>query len=204
MQAIKQTMSTRDLMHFGLCLAMSFVFHIVFVYVAMPGVEVQETAQIDLRIADRFASEMNRVVPLDDSRRQMLEQIAAEAPRRGWNKNRMSETFEGAAAALGVPVRKVEVFNSLDATSSRQGRMDIFVELDWEEGRSANDFHILAFLAGEATLKSNFSSHRLWIAVEAKDGKGRIALETMDCRYYRNGKLSDADLLYRATWVSAE
>jgi hypothetical protein len=195
-------MPTKEMMHFGICLAVSFVLHMIFVYVAMPGVEVQEAAEIDMRIADRFASEMNRVVPLDDSRRQMLEQIAAEAPKNSWRTKNMGETFAGAAAALGVPVNKVEVFNSLDATHSRQGRMDILVDLNWEIGRDANDFHVLAFLAGEGTLKSDFSSHRLWVTVQGKDGKGRVAIETMDCRYYRNGKLSDSDLLYRATWVS--
>ena len=44
---------------------------------------------------------------INDSRKQMLEQIAAQAPKRGWNAKLLKGTFEGAAAAMGLPVTKV-------------------------------------------------------------------------------------------------
>ena len=52
----------------------------------------------------------------------------------------------------------------------------------------------MAYLIGEGTLKSDFGSHRLWMHLEADDGAGQVALETMDCRLYRAGKLGDGEL----------
>lgn len=151
-------------------------------------------------LGERFARAVNAVTDLDSRQRARLDEALGRLEARQWALGELPETLQWAAAQFGVTVRDSDVVRALDAERSREGRWDVRAWLAWGEGRDASDLLAVAYLAGEATLKSDFGSHRLWIHLEGPDGSGRAAFETMDCRLYRAGKLSAADLLHRASW----
>lgn len=205
MEATRLSYSMKDWIKFAQCVAISLVAHLLFVMIAMPdqplfggfgGDEAPEQSGISLR----YASAQNRATPLSLAQLEALEGVAAGVPKGAWGQERLPDTMLAAAQKMKLPVTDVKLVRALDAERSRQGRFDILVDLDWDKGRDAADFLVLAFLAGEGTLKSNFSSHRLWVELNADDGSGRTAFETMDCRYFRSGKLVAADLLSLAVW----
>ena len=187
---------------FFVCVAVSFAAHLAFVWVALPeGGDTPQASPQVTALAERFAKAVNATTDLDGRQKARLEAVLTRVEASRWNMGELAQTLQWAATDLGFPVRDCDMVRALDPERSREGRWDVRAWLDWGEGRGAVDLLVLAFLAGEATLKSNFGSHRFWVHIEASDGAGRVAFETMDCRLYRAGKLSAADLLHRAAWV---
>jgi len=187
---------------FFLCVGVSLAAHAAFVWLALPGggETEREPAQVTV-LAERFARAVNATTGLDGRQKARLEAVLTRLDATRWGMGEFAQTMQWAATDLGFPVRDCDVVRALDPERSREGRWDVRVWLGWGEERDAADLLVLAFLAGEGTLKSDFGSHRLWVQLEAPDGAGRVAFETMDCRLYRAGKLSEADLLHRAAWV---
>ncbi len=200
MQIVRLALGRADWSKFGVYIAVSLVAHMVFIFLAMPT--SHSDAQNDATfIAERYAEAINRAVPLDGSQIAELEDLLASVSNGKWETRTFGETVESLAARMDVEVDKAEVIRAMDANHSRQGRMDIFIQLPWDEDRDASDLQILSFLVGEGTLKSKFGTHRLWVRLEGPDGVGRVAIETMDTRLYRNGRRTASDLLYGAVWV---
>jgi hypothetical protein len=194
----------KDWIKFAQCVAISLVAHMAFVMLAMPDKPIfgsgDDAVAEQSGIALRYSSALNRATPLALTQLERLEQVAAEVAPGGWAEKKLPDTMLEVAHLLQLPVTDVKLVRALDAERSRQGRFDILVELEWEESRDAADLLMLAFLAGEGTLKSNFSSHRLWVQLSNGDGTGSAAYETMDCRYYRAGKITASDLLFNSVW----
>jgi hypothetical protein len=187
---------------FFLCVALSLSAHLAFVWIAVPsrGEPGREPSRATA-LAERFAKAVNAATDLDGRQKARLEAVLTRLDAARWSSGEFSQTLQWAANDLGFPVRDCDTVRALDPERSQEGRWDVRVWLDWGESREASDFLVLAFLTGEGTLKSDFGSHRLWVQLEAPDGTGRVAFETMDCRLYRAGKLAAADLLHRAAWV---
>jgi len=187
---------------FLLCVAVSLAAHLAFVWFALPGGAAPEhEPERATALAERFARAVNAATDLDGRQKARLEAVLTRLEPGRWGAGEFAQTLQWAANDLGFPVRDCDRVRALDPERSREGRWDLQVWLEWGEDRDAADFLMLAFLAGEGTLKSDFGSHRLWVHLEAPDGSGRVAFETMDCRLYRAGKLAAADLLHRAAWV---
>lgn len=186
---------------FVLCVAASVAVHLGFVWFAAPRGERPAEAPRSTALAERFAQAVNRATDLDARQKARLTAAAEGVPAKNWSLGELGHTLQWVAKDLGFPVKESDVVRALDAERSREGRWDVRVWLEWGEGREAADLLALAFLAGEATLKSDFGSHRLWVHLVAPDGGGRVALETMDCRLYRAGRLAASDLLHRSAWI---
>lgn len=202
METLFRPMGRREQKIFLLCLLSSAAVHLLVAWFAVGGRAAADAdAERTTRLAERYAQAVNASTGLDTRQRARLEELVSKVRDGGWNRGEMAATLQWAAADLGLPVRDSDVVRALDPDRSREGRWDIRIWLTWDEGRDASDLLTLVFLVGEGTLQSNFGSHRLWLHLEAPDGSGRVALETMDCRLYRAGKLSASDLLHRARWV---
>ncbi len=185
---------------FLLCVAASFAAHLAFVWFASPRPERPAESARATPLAERYARAVNRATDLDARQKARLDAVMERVPAKNWALGELGHTLQWAAKDLGFPVKDSDVVRALEPERSREGRWDVRVWLEWGEGREAMDLLALAYLAGEATLKSDFGSHRLWVHLEAPDGSGRAAFETMDCRLYRAGKLAAADLLHRSAW----
>ena len=184
---------------FVLCLLASLGAHGVAGWLAVPGSPKQQ-ADRPAGLAERFGQAVNAATGLDARERARLEEILARIESKRWGRSEMSETLQWAASDLGLAVRDSEVVPALEPERAQEGRWDIRTRLQWGPERGASDLLALSFLVGEGTLKSDFGSHRFWVELEARDGAGRIAFETMDCRLYRAGRLPASDLLHRAAW----
>ena len=197
-------MSRSEFRLFIICLVLSLAAHTGIAWFATggwSGVEGGTQGGAASQLAERFAQAVNSATEFDSGLQGHIDAAMAEVPERGWDRDMMADTLQWLGDGAGVRVRNSDVVRALDGERSREGRWDIRVWLDWDQGRGAKDLLVTAYLIGEGTLKSDFGSHRLWIHLEAPDGDGRIALETMDCRLYRAGKLGAADLLHRSHWV---
>jgi hypothetical protein len=201
MESAFRTMESREIRAFLFCVVVSAAVHLALVWLALPGNGFGDTQEEVTRLAERFAQTANAATGLDARQKADLEALAESLPEDRWGSSDFSETLQWVATDLGLPVTDSDVVRSMDPDRSREGRWDIRVWLRWEEDREVTDFLTVAFLVGEGTLKSDFGSHRLWVHVEARDGAGKVAFETMDCRLYRAGKLTGSDLLYRAIWT---
>ena len=200
MRALIRPMGGAEKKFFLACVAVSAAVHVL---VAAPLVSWRPSGRVEKTAAlgERFARAVNAVTDLDSRQRARLDGALGRLDASRWSLAELPESLQWAGAQFGVAVRDSDVVRALDAERSREGRWDVRVWLDWGEGRDALDLLAVAYLAGEATLKSDFGSHRLWIHLEGPDGSGRVAFETMDCRLYRAGKLSAADLLHRSSWA---
>ncbi len=183
---------------FAVCVVVSLVVHAVIAWVALPGGS-REKAETG-GVSERFARAVNAATDLDLRTRARVRDALDKLPATAWKLGEMADTIQWQASEMGLPVRDCDVVRALDTERSREGRWDIRVWLDWGPDRTAADLLVLAFLVGEGTLKSDFGSHRLWVHLQADDGTGRVAFQTMDCRLYRAGKLPASDLLHRAAW----
>ncbi|GAB4248886.1 MULTISPECIES: hypothetical protein [Deferrisoma] len=199
MQSVLRPMDAKELRLLALCVGVSLVVHALAVWLAAPG-GARPSKETPAPLAERFAAAVNAATDLDAADRAKLEASLARVKRAGWQRVEMAETLQWVAQEVGVPLSDCDLVRALDAERAREGRWDIRAWVRWEAGAGAEPFLRLAYLVGEGTLKSDFGSHRLWIHVEAPEGAGRVALETMDCRLFRAGKLSAADLLHRARW----
>jgi len=186
---------------FLLCVVASVAAHLSFLWFASPRAERPNDAAQVTPLAERFARAVNRATDLDARQKARLEAVLGRVPAKNWNLGEIGHTLQWAATDLGFPVTDCDVVRALDSERSREGRWDVRVWLEWAEGREAMDLLALAFLAGEATLQSDFGSHRLWVHLKGSDGAGRVGFETMDCRLYRAGKLAATDLLHRSAWT---
>jgi hypothetical protein len=184
---------------FALCLLVSLAAHGLAGWLAVPG-SPEPQAEGPTGLAERFSRAVNAATDLEARERAQLEQVLAKIEPKRWSRGEMSETLQWAASDLGLAVRDCDVIPSLDPERSQEGRWDIRTRLAWGAERGISDLLALAFLVGEGTLKSDFGSHRFWVELEARDGSGRIAFDTMDCRLYRAGRLPASDLLHRAVW----
>ena len=198
MQTVLRPMGWRERRVFGLCVGLSLLAHAVLVWLALPGSANGRGGRGEL--AERFAQAVNAATDLDPGVWGRLEGAVRGVRRGDWRKIRMAETLRKLSSAMGLPVEGAEVLRALDPERSREGRWDIRVWLRWGPERKVDDVLVLAFLVGEGTLKSDFGSHRFWIHLETPEGSGRLAFQTVDCRLYRNGKLTGPDLLHRAEW----
>ncbi|RMG86255.1 MAG: hypothetical protein D6708_14500 [Candidatus Dadabacteria bacterium] len=199
MQSVLRPMEAKELRLLALCVGVSLVVHALAVWLAAPG-GARPPKETPAALAERFAAAVNAATDLDAADRAKLEASLTKVKRAGWRRLEMAETLQWVAQEVGVPLSDCDLVRALDAERAREGRWDIRAWVRWEAGADAEPFLRLAYLVGEGTLKSDFGSHRLWIHVEAPEGAGRVALETMDCRLFRAGKLSAADLLHRARW----
>ena len=198
MQTVLRPMPWEEKRLFALCLGASLLLHVALAWLALPGGGADGAAAEGL--ADRFAQGVNAATGLDPEARGRLEQAVKGVRRGGWRRGEMAATLQRLAGDLGLPVEDCDVVRALDPERAREGRWDIRIWLRWGPERTVGDVLMLAYLVGEGTMKSDFGSHRLWVHLEAPDGSGRAVFETMDCRLYRAGKLSAADLLHRAAW----
>ncbi|PLX40805.1 MAG: hypothetical protein C0609_11730 [Deltaproteobacteria bacterium] len=191
-------------MKFFFAVMVSLAVHLVLIMAVMPSsaLKTMEAGRsTESEIAKRYADGINRVLPMDTGTTASLEGVLARIDGEDWTRQSFPDTFLAAAKEAGLPAKEVELVPALDSDRSKQGRLDIIVKTEWPEERDVSDLLIYGFLAGEGTLKSNFSSHRLWVYLDAGDeGSGRAAFETMDCRYFRNGKTSPSGFLYNSTW----
>lgn len=199
METLIRPMDRAELRLFLFCLAASFGLHVLFAWALLPR-EVEEKPSEVPRIAERFARAVNTATDLDGRAKARMDEAMSNLPTRAWSRTEMADTLQWLASDLGLQVRDCDVVRALDPERSREGRWDIRAWLEWEEGSTTADLLTLAYLIGEGTLKSDFGSHRFWVHLEAEDGTGRVAFETMDCRLYRAGKLAASDLLHRASW----
>ena len=204
METLLRPMGRGEQRLFTICLVVSLVVHVLVAFFATGGGrwggDPEATAEAS-RLAEHFARAVNAATEIDDGQRARLESALAEIPDEGWGRELMVDTLQWLGDGAGVRVDDADVVRALDAERSREGRWDIRVWMEWRQDRSAADLLLLAYLIGEGTLKSDFGSHRLWLHLEGEEGSGRVALETMDCRLYRAGKLGAADLLHRSQWV---
>lgn len=202
METLLRPMNRAELRLFLICVAISLAAHLTLVWVAVGrGSRTDEAARPAGELAERYAQAVNAATAMDAGLRARLDQALAEVPAGAWDRGTLAETLQWLSEGAGVPVRDADVVRALDAERSREGRLDLRVWLPWEPKRTATDLLVVAYISGEGTLKSDFGSHRLWVHLEAADGSGQVAVETMDCRLYRAGKLGAADLLHRSQWV---
>lgn len=181
----------------------SLLLHAVLLWWALSG-HLPESGPARAGIEERFRAAVTSVTDLDPADKARLESVLASIRAQEWERDAMAVTLRNMAARVGVRLARCEVVRALDRDRSREGRWDIVMALRWAEGTDAQEILSLVYLVGEATLKSRFGSHRFWLELQGADGTGRVAFETMDCRLYRNGKLSAVDLLYRAAWAGRE
>jgi len=200
MQTVLRPMGARERRLLTLCVGVSLALHALLVWIALPAGPKGGSRGAPAALAERFASAVNAATDLDPAVRSRLEAAVAGVRRSSWRRLAMARTLQEVAWGAGVAVSDCKLVRSLDPERAREGRWDIRVWVRWDEGVAADPFLIVAFLVGEGTLKSDFGSHRLWIQVEAPEGTGRVAMETMACRLFRAGKLSASDLLHRARW----
>lgn len=202
METLLRPMNRAELRLFLICVAVSVTAHLSLVWLAVGGgSRADEAARPAGALAERYAQAVNAATAMDAGLRARLDQALAEVPAGAWDRGTLAETLQWIGDSVGVPVRDADVVRALDPERSREGRLDLRVWLSWEPKRTATDLLVAAYISGEGTLKSDFGSHRLWVHLEAADGSGRVAFETMDCRLYRAGKLGAADLLHRSEWV---
>ncbi|MFU8855834.1 MAG: hypothetical protein ACNA8S_02390 [Deferrisomatales bacterium] len=200
MRALIPPLDTWERKIFLLCVAASVAVHAGFVWFAAPRQERQAEAAPVSALAERYAQAVNRATDLDHGQKSRLTAVLERVPARSWSLGELGQTVQWVSKDLGFPVKDADVVRALDAQRSREGRWDLRVWLEWGEDRDAADLLALAFLAGEGTLKSDFGSHRLWVHLVTRDGEGRVAFETMDCRLYRAGRMEASDLLHRSAW----
>ncbi len=198
MRSAFRSMERTEWRLFAVFVAVSLGIHAVLAWVALPGGS-RKKAEIG-GVSERFARAVNAATDLDLRTRARVRDALDKLPATAWKLGEMADTIQWQASEMGLPVRDCDVVRALDTERSREGRWDIRVWLDWGPDRTADDLLVLAFLVGEGTLKSDFGSHRLWVHLQADDGTGRVAFQTMDCRLYRAGKLPASDLLHRAAW----
>ena len=202
METLLRPMDRSEMRLFITCIAVSLMAHLGVAWLAVGGRsgEGESTGKAS-QLAERYAQAVNATTEMDAGLQGRIDKAIAEVPAGGWDRDMFAETLQWLGDGVGVPVRDSDVVRALAAERSREGRLDLRVWLQWEQGRSAADLLLVAYVIGEGTLKSDFGSHRLWVHLEAADGSGRVSLETMDCRLYRAGKLGAADLLHRSLWV---
>ncbi len=200
METLMRSWERREVRAFAVCVVISAVLHGVLAWLALPGGSSGQDAVETTRLAERFGSAVNAATELDPRERARIESLVTKLDATRWSRAEMGDTLQWLADDLGLAVKGSDLVRALDPERAREGRWDIRVFLDWAEGRGAGDLLELAYLTGEGTLKSDFGSHRLWVHLEAPDGSGRVAFETMDCRLYRAGKLGATDLLHRSGW----
>lgn len=200
METLFRPMDPREQRIFLLCVVVSIGIHVALALLLLPknASTEQPTAT---RMAERLAQAVNSATDLETKERAQLEEVLTRVNPGSWDLAEMPDTLQWTTSDLGVLVRDSDVVRALDPERSREGRWDIRIWIDWDEARDASDLLALAFAVGEGTLKSDFGSHRLWVHLQASDGSGRVAFETMDCRLYRAGKLAASDLLHRSIWV---
>ncbi len=198
MRSAFRSMERTEWRLFAVCVVVSLAIHAVLAWVVLPSGS-REKAEVG-GVAERFAQAVNAATDLDLRTRARVRDALDKLPATAWKLGEMADTIQWQASEMGLPVRDCDVVRALDTERSREGRWDIRVWLDWDPDRTVADLLMLAFLVGEGTLKSDFGSHRLWVHLQAGDGTGRVAFQTMDCRLYRAGKLPASDLLHRAAW----
>ncbi|GAB4262102.1 MAG: hypothetical protein Kow0092_12170 [Deferrisomatales bacterium] len=201
MEYLIRPMDRREHRTFLLCLLASATAHLLLAMFAVgSGTSLSGREERPGGLGERFARAVNAATDLDAPEKERLEKALSQVPAAEWKRGEMAATLQWLASDLGLPVRDADVVRSLDPERSREGRWDLRLWIDWPEGAGASPLLGLCFLVGEGTLRSDFGSHRLWIHLDAPDGAGRVAFETMDCRLYRAGKLAASDLLHRSAW----
>ncbi len=202
MGSLLRPMTWREKSAFAAIVGVSVAAHLLLAwFAASPGERAPSTRpQGASPLAERFAAAVNAVTDLDARERARIDEALARLIGRPWQREGLGASLEATAARLGVEVEGVEVVRAHDPERSREGRWDLRLSVAWPAGRGGADFLVLAYLAGEATLRSDFGSHRLWADLSAPEGRGRVAFETVDCRLFRTGKLGASDLMHRAVW----
>lgn len=202
MESLLRPMTGGEKRLFVACVVLSAAVHLVSAWLAVgprsPGASPGPRAS---RLAERFAAAVNGATDLDARDRARVDEALGKVDVKGWRREEIAASFQWAASGLGLAVRDCELVRSLDPERSREGRWDLRTRIEWGPNRAVSDLLTLALIAGEGTLKSDFGSHRFWVELDAPDGAGRVAFETIDCRLYRAGKLGASDLLHRAAWA---
>jgi len=186
---------------FLICLIVSLGIHVFFIATLLPFAFGGKHEAGPAGIAERLAHAINTASDVNAGWRSQIDGIIDGVKPNQWNKSEMAATLIRAGKELGIPIKDSDVLRALDPERAREGRWDIRVWISWENDRDAGDLLAMAYLVGEGTLRSDFGSHRLWIHLEAEDGSGRAAFETMDCRNYKAGKINASDLLYKYKWI---
>lgn len=189
-------------------LFLSLSFHFVFLYfIFLPGNGNNHVKSNQVSVADKLDSADTFILEeIQRSKERIMRKIGEinllrqEEFKGRWTKTNMPERIQKAFQRIGRDIVEVKITPSLFKKGS-SNQFSVLVRLMTTPRLVFEDLILLSYIAGDGTLRSDFKTDYLLLAVKEKGRTGSrdFIVTTMDCRLLYAKKLSAQQLVTQAT-----